>query len=89
MEKEYKVVGPHLVAGHSTDEKFKAEFHPELELALVNGGHIKVLSKPEPLKCEACQAHGNQKEKRATFKDLLDLREHYGKEHPALAAPTE
>lgn len=92
-EKEYVVVGPHKVYGHQTGEKFKATFVPDLEAYFLKAGHLKVYggkeSQPAELKCEACKEHGSPAEKKATYKSLGALREHYGKEHPALAAPTE
>lgn len=39
--------------------------------------------------CEACQENGTAEEKKIIYKNLLALREHYSKDHPGLAAPTE
>lgn len=84
-EKEFVVIGPHKVMGHQTGEKFKAVYvHPALL-----GVHVKQVSKDEPLRCDVCAEHGTQKEKKAKFQDLLELREHYASAHPGLAAPTE
>ena len=93
-EKEYVVVGPHAVMGHQTGEKFKATFTTDREVYFLKAGHLKVYggkaAQPEPeLKCEACAEHGSAAEKKATYKSLESLREHYQEEHPALAAPTE
>lgn len=57
--------------------------------ALEEGGFLK-REKGDPIPCPHCSEHGkNKKEREQEFKDLLELREHYGKEHPGLAAPTE
>jgi hypothetical protein len=84
-EREYEVIGPHRVMGHTTGEKFKAVWvHPALL-----GVHLKQVSKDEPLRCPYCAEHGKPAEKKATYADLLALREHYTTDHPGLAAPTE
>jgi hypothetical protein len=91
MEKTYEVAGTSEVAGHKPGERFRYTFHPELEGFLIDGGAIRVVTGPKAkadrLHCPACEAHGTKTEKAKTYADLLDLREHYGKAHPALAAP--
>jgi hypothetical protein len=93
-EKRYEVVGPHSVAGHPPGEEFAWTLTTEQESYYVGAGHLQVATgqkkeKPPELRCEACEAHGTATEKKATFKDLEALQEHYRKEHPALVAPTE
>lgn len=92
--KEYTVVGPHPVLGHSTGQQFKATLVPDLELALVSGGHIvagkagEPAPEPEPLRCPDCEAHGTAADKKKTYRDYADLADHYADQHPALVAPT-
>ena len=89
-EKTYLVVGAGGVAGHPAGDKFKASAHPELNLAaLVQGGHLEDVTKQGPLRCPACAKRGKAADKKRTYASLLELREHYGRNHPALAAPVE
>ena len=53
--------------------------------ALLSRGFLTEM--PQKLKCDACQDSGSAADKKKTYVSLLDLRDHYGAEHPALAAP--
>lgn len=90
-ERKYKVVGPHTVLGHDPETEFVYVLTPGDEAYYFNTGHLaaagKAAKEPELL-CEACQAHGNAEQKKTGYKNIVALREHYGKEHPALSAPT-
>ena len=89
-EKTYRVVGPATVAGRAPGTKFKASQYTELNLAaLVQGGLLEDVTKQWPRKCPACQKKGTAADKKRTYASLLDLREHYGRKHKALAAPAE
>lgn len=84
MKKTYLVAGGSIVLGHSPGEEFEAELPHEQENALVYGGALKVL-KADKLECPACKEQGKKRVRK--FDSLNELREHYGKDHPALAAP--
>lgn len=56
--------------------------------ALEAGGFIRKIA-DATYQCDACRAHGTADEKKAVYKTLLELRDHYGSNHPGLAAPTE
>lgn len=55
--------------------------------ALVYSGFVEQVSGPK-IPCELCQEQGSAKDKKATY-TLEELKAHYGKAHPAFAAPEE
>jgi hypothetical protein len=55
---------------------------------LEEGGFIKKIAEAT-YNCPACKEHGTAAQKKEIYKSLLELREHYGKDHPGLAAPSE
>jgi hypothetical protein len=81
MKRKYEVVGPHAVAGHEPGEKFESDPLP-LEGALVEGGHIRIVSQ-EKVACEACD-----KARPPKFDTYDELAEHFASDHPGLVAPT-
>jgi hypothetical protein len=90
-EKDYKVVGNHTVLGNAPGVVFTADLAPHLENFYVTAGHLAVdkEAKAEPLRCPACKAHGTKAQGAVKYGSLLDLQEHYAKDHIGLAAPVE
>lgn len=78
----YKVIGPHVVAGHLPGVSFNST--PLLhEQALIDGGHLELVSS-ELLVCPACADQGKERKARS----YETLAKHYRKDHPGLVPPT-
>ncbi len=53
--RKYRVVGAHAVDGVAPGGVFEADYSPEHERVLVEGGHIRPVGKPQPEAAEAQQ----------------------------------
>ena len=82
--------GPYIPAGEEVTESQLAGLNVEALLqGMTQEGEPFLKAEPEKLHCPACEETGTKEEAKKTYKDLNALRAHYGKDHPALAAPTQ
>lgn len=78
--------GPYVNAGDEVDEAALEGLNVD---ALVESKWLEPLA--EKLSCDACanDPKASKAAKGKSYKDTLELRDHYAKDHPALAAPAE
>ena len=78
--------GKFLPAGTEADEPELAGLDTD---SLVKGGFLEEIA--QPILCPACvdapAGEGTAASRKKKYADILELREHYMKDHPALAAP--